>query len=220
MPAIKIYFDNVDVLTEHGVFLMGSKGLLEPLRFKTPYQHDWDDEHGIDIDASEMYFEERRITLDLGIKQTTKALFKNEIFAFWDQVLNQNRLVQMRIDEHTKVNMVRCVGHKAFEKLIFWNNTLNVGKFKLDFIDPVPVNRQYKNTFTTLQSNVSVDCPTADEDEVFDVFWGDGTKTTVSESGGSVTSAYGSAGTYYIVVAGRMDKITTLTVTNSTEQTW
>ena len=217
--AYKVYFDNVDVLTDYGVFLIKERGLLNPLRHKTPYTHDWDDNHGLEIADGLLMADVRRIQLELGIKASSRANFRGNLFDFYDDILGSSGLVQLRIDEHSKVNMVMIDGHNDLERLTFWNDIQMVGRVKINFLDPYPINRQWLNSGSS-QSTVTVDATAAaDADETLTVFWGDGTRAEVSENGGGVTSNY-SSWPKRIVVAGRLDLFTTISCTNATEQTW
>lgn len=217
--AYKIYFDNVDVLTDYGVFLIKERGLLDPLKHKKPYIHNWDDNHGLEIADGKLMADIRKITLELGIKATSKANFRGNMMDFVSDVLGSTGLVQMRIDEHPIVNMVMVDNLNHLERLTHWNDVQMVGKFRINLIDPYPINRQWLNSGSS-QSTVTVDATAAaDSGETLTVFWGDGTRDEVSEDGGGVSSSY-SSWPKRIVVAGRLDLFTTISCTNATEQTW
>ena len=109
--------------------------------------------------------------------------------------------------------MVVVNGSKPMNRLTHWNSSLNVGIFTMNFLEPEPVNRQYLISSTT----TSVSC-TGSGDQVFTVYWGDGNKDTFTAAAGTGHTYSGTG--FRAVICGRIDKITTLTVTNSTEQTW
>lgn len=209
--------DNEDLLDDYGIFLIKSKGEQDPLAFKkSGIQHDWDDEHGTDIDFSDSFRKDRKIQLMLGVKASTADNFQDNVHEFLT-FLQAAGLRQLRYSWLDRVFMVYLNTGVSMKRFTNWNDSLMVGQFGINLLDPVPVNRQWINTFTTLQSQVTINM--ADEDEQLTVYWGDGTKSVVTESGSPVTSAYGSAGTYYIVVAGNIQRAVSIVVTNATEIT-
>ena len=207
-----IYIDDVDVLTTYGVFLIQEKGVFSPLVSKNSFKYDWKDEHGLQLHHEDSLMNERKFSLKLGIRATTAATWKTKSQAFFDLFVASG-FRQLRIGSYKKVFMVVVNGSKPMNRLTHWNSSLNVGIFTINFLEPEPVNRQY--LISTTGTNVSC---TGSGDQVFTVYWGDGDKDTFTASA-SAGHTYSGTG-FRAVICGRLDKIATLTVTNSTEQTW
>jgi len=212
----KIYIDNTDVLTTYGVFLIKQKGLLDLLEMKSPTVYDWDDEHGEEVYLEEVILEKRKFTLEVGIKATSIADFKENLHAFYDYMRTVG-LRQLRIDNLDKVFMVYLDKAKPFNRMTYWNASLNVGTVTLNFVEPEPVNRQWYGSSTT-EKVVTLAC--TPDNQKYSINWGDGTYETVDESDSPISHTYLVAGSCYIVISGRMDKIDTLSITNVTEVTW
>jgi len=207
----KIYIDDTDVLTQYGVFLIQEKGLLSPLKPKNALKYDWPDEHGLQIHHADKLLEPRKFSLNLGINNTTHQLFKTRINAFCD-LFNDPSLRQLRIDKYNRVFMIDVNGSKPMNRLTHWNASLNVGVFTMNFIEPEPISRQYQITETTTSVSVS-----GSGDQVYTVYWGDGTVSMLDAStpvGKTVTAGR------RIVIAGRVEKASSFSVSNGTLITW
>lgn len=213
----KIYFDNKDVFDDFGVFLISHDGLFDPLELKKPLSHSWEDEHGEDVYLDEVYFEQRKFSIEIGIKASSASSFKENLHDFYAW-LQSAGLCQLRIDNVDKVFMCYLNKNKPFKRYGMWNSVLNVGSISLSFVEPEPVNRQYYTNQTT-PAQVSVTIASTPSDTLYRIHWGDGTYVDVVAGDTPVTHDYVS-GQYYIVITGKKEHITTLTVTNSTEVTW
>jgi hypothetical protein len=209
----KIYIDDTDVLTSYGVFLIQEQGLFDPLVPKHKYKFDWPDEHGIQYSHTDKLMKERKFTLKLGIKSTSKADYKEDIHTFLE-LFYAPGLRMLRLADIDKVYMVDINASKPVQRLTHWNDTLMVAVFYLNLIEPEPINRQYYSTGTSVQVSL-----TTDNDELFTIYWGDGSVDTITEATSPVTNSTLGAGKY-IVIAGRKENIASLTVSNSTEVTW
>ena len=213
MP-FEFYIDNTDVLVNYGIFITKSKGEQDPLKVKINTAHDWEDEHGTDLDLIDTFYDDRKIQLILAVKATSKISFEDNVHDFLEMLI-QPELRLLKFSWLRRAFMVYLESGVSMKRYTHWNDVLMVGQFGINLVCPVPVNRQWINTFTVLQTDVTID--TVDPDEQFTVFWGDGTKTVVTENNGAVSSTYGSAGTYQIIVAGNIQHLNSITVTNASE---
>lgn len=211
----KIYIDGTDVLSSHGIFLVKSSGMFDALIPKHKYKHDWADEHGVQYSHTDKLFKARNISLKLGLKTTTEAAFKQGIHNFLELFYTPG-LHQLKFESLAKVYMVDLRGQKPMQRLTSWNSSLNVGQFQINLIEPEPVNRQFTATGTTC--TVNLDCS---DDSVFTIYWNDSNREidTISDTTSPVANSTMVSGNI-IVVAGRTEKINTLSVTNGTEITW
>ncbi|UCG28426.1 MAG: hypothetical protein JSV24_03435, partial [Bacteroidales bacterium] len=209
--ATKLTIDNKNVFTDYGVILVKSTGELDYLKYKKPYSHKWDDEHGEEVDLSERFFDSRKIVLDCLIKATSKSDFRAKMKNFWE-FLSAPGLRMMLLPELPFAYMVYPKGGAKIEKLTKWNDTLMYGRVKITFEDPEPVSRQ----FTTDQDPLAQVQIQLTGTKVYTIYWGDGDIDTIGPGTDvSKTHDYSQTGDYQIVLTGDIDTITSLTPTNA-----
>jgi hypothetical protein len=209
----KLYIDDTDIYAVYGLVVMEEKGLFSPLVPKHAYKFDWPDEHGLDLSHAVKVVKPRKFQIQLALKATSKAAFRQGIMNFLE-LFYAPGLRMLRLDDISKVFMVDIDGGKPVQRLTHWNETLMAGFFTVNFIEPEPINRVYYSTGTSVQVSLATD-----GDELFTIYWGDGTVDTITEITSPVTNATLGSGKY-VVIAGRVDRITTLTVSNTTTVTW
>lgn len=95
-----------------------------------------------------------------------------------------------------------------------WNERSMVGTFKLKLTEPEPIKKVIK--FTSDGGDNDTLGITVTSSKLLNIYWGDGSHTyDVSGTAQTATHAF-EAGTYYIVVTGNIDEITSLTTTTGT----
>ena len=208
-----MYIDDTNIYSSYGVFMIEEKGLFDPLIAKHKYKYDWPDEHGVQYSHTDKLMKPRKFSLLLGIKSTSKTNYKQGIHNFLE-LFTAAGMRMLRLQDIDKVYMVDINGKKPMQRLTHWNDTFMVGRFQINLIEPEPINRQYYSTGTSVTVTL-----TTDNDELFTIYWGDGSVDTITEATSPVTNSGLGTGKY-IVVAGRKENISSLNVSNSTEVTW
>lgn len=203
--------DGIDLKT-YGIGISDSKGVLSRPKLKTPSKQQWDNYHGDVLDLSRKFYEARTITLECFIKADGATDFITKCKAFMDQ-FDKPELRQLLVSvegSEPLAFMVYLEGGIDFEKT--WNDRLMVGTFTLTLSEPEPIKRILKYTRTSAaDKTVGI---TFTSTKMLNIYWGDNSHT-FDASGTAVTKThdYAANGTYYIVVTGDIDAITSLTTT-------
>lgn len=203
--------DGVDLKT-YGVFVEGSDGLLSKPKKKKPSSNSWNEYHGEVIDLAKVYYESRDIALECFIKADDKAQFItkcNTFMSLFDQP-NTKRLA-VTVDGSEPL-IYELYSEDMINVKKKWSDSAMVGSFHLKLKEPEPVKRVLKYTRTgTVNKTVSI---TVTSSKLLNIYWGDGAHTfDVSGTGLIVTHDYSTNGTFYIVITGDIDAITSLTST-------
>jgi hypothetical protein len=191
--------DGYDLYTNWGLQCVRSKGLLDPLKVKKGNLHNYNDEHGEDIDLSEVYFEPRPIVLDFIIQATTMAQFASRVRAF-SALIQSPGLHVLKLPILDRPFYVYCQSEWDFDLLSKWNNTLMAGKLSVQLVEPLPVGRTWRTEQTTPSSitfYITNTKPTK-------LYWGDGTSVIVA-AGTAVAatkSNYVARAEYFPYIAG------------------
>lgn len=208
---VKYYIDGVD-FTTYGVHVSKSEGLLSRPRMKEPASMESDNNHGEIIDLSRRFYEVREITLRCFIKaaNNTDLLTK---FKQFSEVFDRNNTRQLLVSVEASEPLAYQVYLKeGFDIDKTWGTYTVVGSFTLVLREPEPVKKVLKFTRTSNAAKTVSITLTSTKD--VNVYWGDQTRTVdVSGVNKTVTHDYQANGTYYIVIAGDIDKITALTTT-------
>lgn len=208
---VKYYIDNVDIAT-YGVHVSKSDGLLSRPRMKDPASMESDNNHGEVVDLSRRFYEPREIILECFIKaaNNTDLLTKFKQFA---DIFDRNHTRQLLVSvEGAEPLAYQVYSKEGFDIKKTWGTYSVVGTFTLALREPEPVKRVLKFTRTSNAAKTVSITLTSTKD--VNVYWGDQTRTVdVSGVNKTVTHDYQANGTYYIVIAGDIDKITALTTT-------
>jgi hypothetical protein len=210
-----LYVNGVDVYATYGVFLIEEKGLLDPLAQKTSLKHDWKDQSGFKLNFSAKLAKERKFSLKLGIRNAVAATWRSDLHDFFDLFHSGTAPSVIKVASHAKGFVAMVSGRKPMNRLTHYNSSLNVGIFTMNFTEPEPITR----TFLVTGSSSTASC-TGPTDQGFNVYWGDGEASTFNAANSAPHTFSGGSSPRTVVVAGRMDLITGLSVTNGSEQTW
>ena len=210
---ITYYLDGID-LRSYGVYVSASSGLIGRPKVKEPVKQSWKTHHGDVVDLSKRYYESREITLDCFIKTVSKEDFilKTNAFLGLFDLPNTRRLMVVVDANKPLVYEVYLSGDIDLKKT--WRDTEMVGTFSLELTEPAPIKKVIRHTREDeATKTLSVTITTS---KVVDIFWGDGAVTyDVYGTAQTVTHDYSTNGTYYAIVAGCIDEITSLTTTGT-----
>lgn len=205
---IKYYLDGVDIKT-YGVYITESEGLLSRPKLKKTLSASWNDYHGEVVDLSKRYYESRKITLECFIKSTSKEDFLTKMNTFmqlFDASGTRRLMVVVDVDRPL-VYEVYLSGDIDVKKK--WSDSQMVGTFSIELTEPSPIKRVVKITGTSLSITISTS-------KLVDIYWGDGTVLKdVSGTSQVKTKTYGASGTYYAIVTGNIDEISSFTTTGT-----
>lgn len=210
---INYYLDNIN-LKDYGVFVSASTGLIGKPKFKEPVRQSWKTHHGEVVDLSKRYYESRNINLDCFIKAKSKEEFIvkiNEFFQLFEASGTRRLMVIVDVNRPL-VYEVYLSGQVDAKKI--WSDSEMVGTFSLALVEPDPIKKVIKHTREgDITKTLSITITTS---KVVDIHWGDGSVTyDVYGTAVAVTHDYAANGTYYAIVAGCIDEITSLTTTGT-----
>lgn len=202
------YIDGVD-LKDYGVYVSGSKGVVNRPKMKKPYSLSWDNYHGEAVDLQHKYFEPREITLQCFIKADNKNDFIDRITKF-EAIFDKPGTNRLVIDVHPVkplIYEVYCTDQIDVDKS--WSNSLMVGTFNLKLIEAEPVKRILKHMRTNA-SNATCEITMDTGLKYVNIYWGDGSVDfdVCLSPGQTVSHTYQENGDYFPVITGDIDKIT------------
>lgn len=191
--AGRFTIDGYDLYEAFKVVVQEAQGLDVLPKVKKRTEYDWQEESGVDVDATtDLTYEAHDITLDCYVKESTYAdavkringvvkLLSSDGFHLLGSQLRQ-RLYPVLLQEVT--------GYKRITPAI--SSSIYV-QFTLKLRCPMPETR-IGNVTVEADEEVTLVIPT---DKDFTVWWGDG---TVNEN--TLTHTYTEAGTYTVLIAG------------------
>lgn len=213
--AINYYLNGVDLRNYH-IHVETGKGLLSIPDIKTAVSHSYDNEHGISTSSGRVYVKERRITLSCFTDKMAHGDFLNAINTL-KLLLIDAGMAELRVEidgaQKPLVYIVR-LGGKA-DVSLHYDGSRQVGTFDLVLTEPQPVKRVIK--VTTTAANKSLTIAFSGGSRYWTIWWGDGT-SSLATNGNTLSHTYSAAGTYYAVVCGEVDGLTT-TLTNDSNMT-
>lgn len=193
---------------------------MNALKMKEPLKVTWTDQHGDVVDLATPRYEARIITLECFIKAATPTAFILALQTFI-AAFQKNGLQRLMIDVDDGVEtrkpllyeIYQCEDIEISKK---WNQAKMIGTFTLKLREPEPVKKVYKFDANIGTGVVTVNMTLTTTDPI-NIYWGDGQHIyDVTTSTGQVSRTYTATGTYYIVLTGVIENITTVT-TNATE---
>lgn len=207
-----IYKIDGNKFSDYDVTVEASHGVIDGLKMKEPLSVDWEDYNGRAVDLSAPRYEERVIKLDCWMKADSMIDFAvkvNNFLALFDKA-GLHRL-EIVIDT-SKPLVYQVYRSDAVEIDKRWNDSLTIGRFTLTLVEPLPVKKVLKYTRTSdADKQISI---TFESDYVVNIFWGDGNvSSNIAE--GTTTHDYADDGTYYVVVGGNINDITSFTTTGT-----
>jgi PKD repeat protein len=214
--AIVYKLDGIDIKT-YGVYVSASDGLLSRPKPKANLQVDWADYNGTVVDLTKRLYEPRGIEIDFFIKGDSQAdfLLKCNTFLSLFDALGTRRLEVFVENETTPKPLVYEVylsENVSVSKK--WSSNKMVGTFSLKLKEPEPIKKVLKYIRTSsANKTVSITVTSA---KLINIYWGDLSKSyDVSGTAQTITHDYASNGTFYIVITGNIDEITSLTTTGT-----
>jgi hypothetical protein len=203
--------NGLDFYTQYSVGVTKIKGHLDMPKPKKKESHNWDDENGEDVYLGKTYFEPREIEMELFIQAATKALFVSKIKTFFDAI-RANGLQALKLGNIPKVFLVYYKDSDELVRMSKWNDTLMVGRFKVKFVEPNPLSRQFTST-----TNVAISF-TMTTNKVLTIVWGDGTSETITGTAVTKTKTFPTAIARTTVIYGDIDSISGFSKTGATTE--
>lgn len=205
---------------DFGVYVSGSKGIIDSLKMKEPLKLDWDGYHGEAIDLSRPRMQAREITLECFIKSDGgKIAFVQAVKDFLEQFYTPHKkqadskseavaagLHRLTIDIHpTKALVYEVYLPDGTDISKEWNDSKMVGTFSLKLKEPEPVKRVLKH-FRVNENSKTVTI-TLTTEKLVNIYWGDGTTTQDVYGTQTITHDYSDNGEYYVIVTGVIEDI-------------
>lgn len=210
---INYYLDNVN-LKDYGVYVSASSGLIGRPKLKEPVKQSWKTHHGEVVDLRKRYYESRNINLDCFIKAANKEDFivkMNTFLQIFDDSLTRRLMVVVDVNKPL-VYEVYLSGQIDPKKK--WSDNEMIGTFSLELVEPDPIKRVVKHVRDGEETKtLSI---TITSTKILNIYWGDGSVTyDVSGTSVVVTHDYASNGTFYAIVAGCIDEISSFSTTGT-----
>lgn len=211
---IKYYIDGVD-FKQYGISVSKSSGITSKLKMKKREAFDWPEYHGQVVNLKKKRYDVRTIKLECFIDAGDHVDYINKLNAF-KAVFEKDETQRLVVDlEGCEPLVYEVYVDDELDPAKTWNNGRMVSTFTLTLIEPDPVKRVLKYTRTSAaDKTVSI---TFTSTKMLNIHWGDGTRSfDVSGTSLTVTHDYLTNGTFYIVIAGEIDSITSFTSTATT----
>lgn len=206
--TIEYYINGVAFSTD-GVYVSASDGIIDALAMREPTKVIWPDHHGEVVDLSAPRYESRVIKLHCFIKASSKEAFQANVKTFIDRFQKAGTQRLMIIVDSSKPLVYEVYLPSGFEIEKSWSDSDMEGTFNLELRESEPLKKVYKFIATGGSMSVSVTMTTTDP---VNISWGDGSKTyDVITSTGAVSHTYSIAGTYYIIISGVIENISSVT---------
>lgn len=198
--------DGVD-FKDYGVYVSGSKGILNRPKMKKPASLSWDNYHGESVDLNHKFLEPREITLDCFIKAASKNDFIIAVSRF-QQLFDKKGTNRLVIDVHpVKPLIYEVYCQDVIDVSKTWNDALMVGTFQLKLIEPEPVKRILKHLCISEATKTCTIAMTTNK--LVNIYWGDGeVDYDIEGKDVKVTHDYSEYGDYFPVITGCIDEIT------------
>lgn len=211
---VSYYINGID-FTTYGVRVSGSKGLIDALKMKDPERITWPDHHGEAVDLAAPRYESREISLECWIRAANSTAFITAMQSFiagFQLAGLQRLMVDVNDDSPTrKVLVYQVYLQDDISVSKRWNPAQMTGTFTLKLREPEPVKKVY--SFTAVSGTMTVTMAVT-TDEPVNIYWGDGSDDLNADtSSGTISHTYSAAGTYYIIITGVIEDLTSVTTT-------
>lgn len=203
--TLEYYLNGIN-FKDWGVYVSESGGVLDRPKLKTPPKVDWDDYHGEVVDLRGKRVGAREITLNCFMQATGKADFAAKLNSFLDELGKDGTQRLTIVIDPDKPLIYEVYNESGVSVSKRWRDDIMAGTFTLKLQEPEPVKRILRFTRNGAATQASI---TITSNKTVTVYWGDGTKTEdVYGTATTVTHTYSQFGTYYVVVAGVIEDIT------------
>lgn len=205
--------DGVNLKTGLGVRVAASYGLLSTPAFKEPLKSEFADEHGFQPDLSEPVLESREIELECSMSGTDASDLISKLTAL-ETALTSPGLKQLICTPgtgHPLAYLVYLV--EGINPVKRWKDGKMIATFSLKFVEPEP-KKIYGKIIVTSPSGeaVTIQFTGVPDETAILVHWGDNQSDRLVIDNVDTDIAehtYAEAGTYYVVITGRLTGITT-----------
>ena len=188
--------------------LVRTHGFMSHPRRKETVTHNWNDDHGLEVDLGAVYFGPRLPSMEILVWGDTLQGMKTNAEAIVNK-LTATGLRHVKLPGLTGVYLLFVSEEISIERVNRGISNKQFGKIFVRFTEPHPVTRQWKTT----QATPSVSLAMTITDPVW-IHWGNGDILKV-EANGTYSKSY-AAGVYCAVVFPTKN-ILTVTPTNLTE---
>ncbi|SEV88959.1 hypothetical protein SAMN05428988_0162 [Chitinophaga sp. YR573] len=141
-PTGQYWMDGKDLYLVYGVTIeSGSDDLLKFPKRKSSISHDWQDENGIDVDLSRVYFESRPVTLSCNLIVSTPEEFRIKYNAFIAMLVQPDlrRLELAEFGTSYYVYYSECPSFTRYTRIKIGINAGKVAcKFQINLIEKNP----------------------------------------------------------------------------------
>jgi len=210
VSTITYKVDGIDFST-FGIYVSGSKGVLDLPTLKQPQKYDWSDYHGEIVDLDAPRYNTRSITLDSWIETKLGMVeFANKINQFYLAITKPgaHQLLVYIDDDSPLAYMVYMKDGMSVTKA--WREIEMFGTFQIKLEEPEPVKRVIQYTGT--KASITFKSP-----DMFNIYWGDGNADydVSADSQKTVTHTYSKSGTYFICFSGNTESLSVFTTNGS-----
>lgn len=206
------YKINYHDFKDYSVSVKKGSGFFDALKMKEPFRVDWADEHGEVLDLTDIRYEPRTITFDCFIHGTTKDVFDEKVKGFLNNFYGSGtKRLHINTGSTYYVYEVYLRDGAVVNKK--WRDSDMIGEFTLVMIEPQPIKRIIH--FIRADGNTTASI-TLTSTRPLTIYWGDGSVSdNVLGTSLTVTHTYSTNGSKFIIVAGVIEKVSSLT-TNGT----
>lgn len=212
-----------NILTQYGVNVSGSTGLLGRPDFKNAEKFDWKYLHGEWIDLRNRRYKSREIKLKCWVKANSEQSAINRMNNFM-KAFDTNQIIRLHIEFVNNNSGAVISGAKGLFYLVYlsktgqpsyrWNPSRQVISFEVTLTEPSPVKRVIEVGGTD-SGTVTLNYTSSSE---FDIHWGDGDVTYDCIGTDTASHAYTTSGKHYLILTGVIGDISALTWQTSTNE--
>ena len=189
------------LFSNYSVYVSGTSGIVEKPEMKEPLSADYGAMNGVMYDLSAPRYKERKISVKCFIEAYGYDDFLTKMEGFLGLFMGAG-LHTLVIDTGSGSPLVYAVfSRDVINPDKEWNDTHFVGTFTLNLVEPDPVKMVIRVSGSGASIGFSSDTP-------MNIYWGDGTATYGTKTGG--THSYSGGGRHYVIVAGDVDNISGL----------
>ena len=210
-----------DILTEYGVHVSGSTGLVGKPEYKESRKYSWDYLNGEWVDLGERRYKPREITMKCWISAKSTKNAESAAVAMLNSflsVFDTDKLVRLRIMFNTgglSNGLFYLVYLRGSSPKYKWNKRHQVIEFELRLTEPSPEKKIFQRSYTGSGLTAIATYTSSSE---FEIDWGDGSVSyDLVGSNKTVSHTYASEGTYFIIASGVLKDID-VTITSSNAQ--
>jgi hypothetical protein len=213
-PTISYLFDGNALHSTYGVYVSGTKGILDLPKMKVPQRYSWPDLPGESVDLVSPQYDVKEFSLDCWMQATSILDFTTKLNSFIKALISPvantgTHRLQINIDSSTVLlYQVYCADGLAAN--IRFKADAQIGTFTVRFREPEPMKRIYKHTVPSYSLSITIVASKS-----LNVYWGDGTMSAdlAPDITNVVSRFYGSTGVKYIIITGDIDSISYISTT-------